>query len=196
MWCDLVLYACHSWNAPLRGHNENWPKMGSQQKPWFTIYRIVYTSPFFSSSNGRISGTKRARLDPLAPKRPQRAGLSSPLSWKWPRPTLSSSFGLFLERKHFFGVFQLGQIGPLWSKTCPWDPYPSCKKEPIPASPIDRLPECFVIFLIAARSRSRINNLESKSKWPSMAPLEHHEIVNVCSLDNRRPISGNSCNGV
>ena len=75
-------------------------------------------------------------------------------------------------------------------------PFPSWRKENIPASPIDRLPECFVIFLIAARSRSRINNLESKSKWPSMAPLEHHEIVNVCSLDNRRPISGNSCNGV
>ena len=67
-------------------------------------------------------------------------------------------------------------------------PFPSWRKENIPASPIDRLPECFVIFFIAARSRSRINN--------QMAPLEHHEIVNVCSLDNRRPISGNSCNGV
>ena len=46
-------------------------------------------------------------------------------------------------------MFQVGQIGPLRAKTCPWDPYPSCKKEPIPASPIDRLPECFVISFIS-----------------------------------------------
>ena len=110
-------------------------------------YRIFYTSTFFS--NGRISETKRRILNALVPKFSYRRGLSSPLSWKWNHPTLSSSFGLFLERKHFFGVFQLGQIGPLWSKTCPWDPYPSCKKEPIPASPIDRLPECFVISFIS-----------------------------------------------
>ena len=134
----------HSWNAPLRGHNENWPKMGSQQKPWFTIYRIGYTSPFFLLSNGHISGTKRARLDPLAPNRPHRAGLSFPLSWKWPRPTLSSSFGLFFEREHFFGVFQVGQSGPLWPTTCPWDPMTSPKRFRKFAGSIERLPDHLV----------------------------------------------------
>ena len=84
-------------------------------------YRIFYTSTFFS--NGRISETKRRILNALVPKFSYRRGLSSPLSWKWPRPTLSSSFSLFLERRHFFGVFQVGQIGPLRFKTCPWDPY-------------------------------------------------------------------------
>ena len=112
--------------APLRRHNVNWPKMGIQPKPWFTIYRIVYTSTFFS--NGRISGTKRDFVNALVANRSQRTGLSSPLSWKWPRPTLSSSFGLFFEREHFFGVFQVGQSGPLWPKTCPWDPMASPKR--------------------------------------------------------------------
>ena len=84
-------------------------------------YRIFYTSTFFS--NGRISETKQDFLNALVPKFSYRRGLSSPLSWKWPRPTLSSSFSLFLERKHFFEVFQVGQIGPLRFKTYPWDPY-------------------------------------------------------------------------
>ena len=110
-------------------------------------YRFVYTSTF--SLNDRISETKRDILDPLAPKWPQHIGLPFTLSWKWPHPTFSSSFGLFLERKHFFGVFQVGQIGPLRSKTCPWDPFPTCKKETIPGSPIDRFPECFVTSFIS-----------------------------------------------
>ena len=105
-------------------------------------YRFVYTSTF--SLNGRISETKRDILDPLAPKWPQRIGLRFTLSWKWPHPIFTPFFGVFLERNPFFGVFQVGQIGPLRSKTCPWDPFPTCKKETIPGSPIDRFPECFV----------------------------------------------------
>ena len=69
-------------------------------------YRFVYTSTF--SLNGRISETKRDILDPLAPKWPQRIGL--PFTLSWPHSTFSSSFGLFLERKHFFGVFQVTLI--------------------------------------------------------------------------------------
>ena len=105
-------------------------------------YRFVYTGTF--SLNGRISETKRDILDPLAPKWPQRIGLRFTLSWKWPHPIFTPFFGVFLERNPFFGVFQVGQIGPLRSKTCPWDPFPTCKKETIPGSPIDRFPECFV----------------------------------------------------
>ena len=92
-------------------------------------YRFVYTSTF--SLNGRISETKRDILDPLAPKWPQRIGLRFTLSWKWPHPIFTPFFGVFLERNPFFGVFQVGQIGPLRSKTCPWDPFPTCKKKSI-----------------------------------------------------------------
>ena len=92
-------------------------------------YRFVYTSTFFL--NGRISETKRDILDPLAPKWPQRIGLRFTLSWKWPHPIFTPFFGVFLERNPFFGVFQVGQIGPLRSKTCPCDPFPTCKKKRI-----------------------------------------------------------------
>ena len=81
--------------------------------------------------NGRISETKRDILDPLAPKWPQRIGLRFTLSWKWPHPIFTPFFGVFLERNPFFGVFQVGQIGPLRSKTCPCDPFPTCKKKRI-----------------------------------------------------------------
>ena len=37
-------------------------------------------------------------------------GLSPTLSWKWRHPTLSPSFGLFLERNHSFGVFHGSQF--------------------------------------------------------------------------------------
>ena len=90
-------------------------------------YRFVYTGTF--SLNGRISETKRDILDPLAPKWPQRIGLRFTLSWKWPHPIFTPFFGVFLERNPFFGVFQVGQIGPLRAKTCPWDPFPPCKKK-------------------------------------------------------------------
>ena len=47
------------------------------------------------TSNGHISETKRAILDPLVPKFSSDRGLSPTLSWKWPSATLSPSFGLF-----------------------------------------------------------------------------------------------------
>ena len=146
-YCQL----CHIWNlnttAQLKWSIERaqWKLAQNGQLTKSMIYYIpnwLY-QPFYFS-NGHISGTKRARLDPLAPNRPQRAGLSFPLSWKWPRPTLSSSFGLFFEREHFFGVFQVGQSGPLWPTTCPWDPMTSPKRFRKFAGSIERLPDHFV----------------------------------------------------
>ena len=128
----------HSCYSPLRRPYENWPKVGRQQKPICTITDLFIPALFFS--NGRISETKQDFVNALVAKRHPRTGLSPTLSWKWPRPTLSSSFGLFLERKHFFGVFQLGQSGPLWSKTCPQDPSVSPKKNLVAGSYIKRFP--------------------------------------------------------
>ena len=56
-------------------------------------------------SNGCISETKKATEDPLVPKFSYRRGLSPTLSWKWPRATLSPSFGPFFERNRLFRVF-------------------------------------------------------------------------------------------
>ena len=111
--------------------------------------RFVYTGNFFSS-NSRNFLTKKDTIAPNSSKLPWDQGLSVTLSWKWPCATLSSSFGLFHKRKHFFGVFQGGHWGPFWPRTCPQDPFPSWKKKMIPGSPIDRFPECFVISFIPA----------------------------------------------
>ena len=110
--------------------------------------RFVYTGTF--CSNGRNFLTKKDTIAPNSSKLPRDRGLSFTLSWKLTCATLSSSFGLFRKRKHFFGVFQVGQSGPFWSRTCPQDPFPSWKKKMIPGSPIDRFPECFVISFIPA----------------------------------------------
>ena len=44
---NIRICPIHTCYAPLRRHYENWPKMAGQQKPRFTIYRIVYTRIFF-----------------------------------------------------------------------------------------------------------------------------------------------------
>ena len=168
----------HLCYGPLKVSNEIALQKLNEQKDIFTIWKIVVPELFFS--NGRISGTKRDILDPLAPKFSSCPGLSPTLSWKWPRPTLSSSFSLFLEREPFFGVFQVGHFGPFWSKTCPWDPFPTCKKETIPGSPIDRFPECFVISFISASFRYfHSDRLKTHISWFLEVPetKNHHNLT-------------------
>ena len=103
-----------------------WPiksvQRNSSPKAQWTERYIYYLGKFCPGtffSNGRISGTKRDFVNALAPKFSSCPGLSPTLSWKWPPPTLSSSFGLFLEREPFFGVFQVGHFGPFGPKHAP-----------------------------------------------------------------------------
>ena len=87
---------------------------------------IFYYKRFESTdsqfSNCDISESKRARLDPLLPKWLQRAGLSPPLSWKWPRATLSSSFGPLSTLRASFGEKTLSHLSQNVTTTCPWEP--------------------------------------------------------------------------
>ena len=89
---------------------------GPLTEPKFYIVKSALTQ--IPTSNGHISETKRAILDPLVPKFSSDRGLS---------PThesgvaslfhpLSASFG---QRNHFFGVFQVYPIVPLWSEYAP-----------------------------------------------------------------------------
>ena len=80
-------------------------------------------------SNGRISETEKATGDPLVTKFSYRLGLSPTLSWKWPRATLSPSFGLFFERNHSFGVFPVSQNFTKWVRICPREPFPWWRKK-------------------------------------------------------------------
>ena len=67
-------------------------------------------------SNGRISERKKAAGDPLVTKFSYRPGLSPTLSWKWPRATLSPSFGPFFERNRLFRVFSGCSRCPMMSE--------------------------------------------------------------------------------
>ena len=55
--------------------------------------------------------------------------VSTTLSWKWPRATLSPSFGPFFERNHSFGVKMVSQNVPKCFKSCPWSWNPTGKKQ-------------------------------------------------------------------
>ena len=112
-----------------------WPiksvQRNSSPKAQWTERYIYYLEKFCTGtfhSNGRISETKRDILDPLAPKWPQRIGLPFTLSWKWPHPTFSSSFGLFSWKKALFrGV----PGGPNWATTVqnmPLGPFSNMQK--------------------------------------------------------------------
>ena len=79
--------------------------------------------------NGCISETKKATEDPLVPKFSYRRGLSPTLSWKWPRATLSPSFGPFFERNHSFGVKMVSENVWKCFKSCPWSWNPTGKKQ-------------------------------------------------------------------
>ena len=88
------------------------------------IYYIKIELDLRKFSNGPFSETEKAFWVNPTPGGSQCTGLSPTLSWKWPRATLSPSFGPFFERNHFFGVKMVS--GNFWKtfKSCPlaWNP--------------------------------------------------------------------------
>ena len=88
------------------------------------IYYIKIELDLRKFSNGPFSETEKAFWVNPTPGGSQCTGLSPTLSWKWPRATLSPSFGPFFERNHSFGVKMVS--GNVWKtfKSCPlaWNP--------------------------------------------------------------------------
>ena len=100
---------------------------GPLTEPKFYIVKSALTQ--IPTSNGHISETKRAILDPLVPKFSSDRGLSPTLSWKWPSATLSPSFGLFQSEKPLFGgVPGVPRCASL-VRICPRDLFTSRKKK-------------------------------------------------------------------
>ena len=112
-YCALE-FLSHSCYAPLRRPYENWPKWPVNRSQYVPLQICLYQH---FCLNDCISETKQGFVNALVAKWHPRTRLSPTLSSKWPRPTLSTSFGLFLEWKPFFGVFQLGQIHSLKNGT-------------------------------------------------------------------------------
>ena len=100
---------------------------GPLTEPKFCIVKCALTQ--IPTSNGHISETKRAILDPLVPKFSSDRGLSPTLSWKWRRVTLSPSFGLFRAEKPLFrGVPGAPRCSSL-VRICPRACFPCRKKK-------------------------------------------------------------------
>ena len=93
------------------------------------IYYIKIELDLRKFSNGPFSETEKAFWVNPTPGGSQCTGLSPTLSWKWPRATLSPSFGPFFERNHSFGVKMVS--GNVWKtfKSCPWSWYPARAKQ-------------------------------------------------------------------
>ena len=93
------------------------------------IYYIKIELDLRKFSIGPFSETEKGFWVNPTPGGSQCTGLSPTLSWKWPRATLSPSFGPFFERNHSFGVKMVSQNFPKCFKSCPLAWYPTGKKQ-------------------------------------------------------------------
>ena len=101
----------------------------SFNRPWNLLYKNwVGTQgnfqkwPFFGNEK-RFRGQFQRRGGS------QCTGVSPTLSWKWPRATLSPSFGPFFERNHSFGVKMVSENFRKRFKSYPYAWYPTRKKK-------------------------------------------------------------------
>ena len=76
------------------------------------IYYIKIELDIRKFSIGPFSETEKGFWVNPTPGGSQCTGVSPTLSWKWPRTTLSPSFGPFFERNHSFGVKMVSQNFP------------------------------------------------------------------------------------
>ena len=88
------------------------------------IYYIKIELDLRKFSNGPLSETEKGFWVIPTPGGSQCTGVSPTLSWKWPRATLSPSFGPFFERNHSFGVKMVSENVWKTFKSCPlaWNP--------------------------------------------------------------------------
>lgn len=93
------------------------------------IYYIKIELDLRKFSIGPFSETEKGFWVNPTPGGSQCTGLSPTLSWKWPRATLSPSFGPFFERNHSFGVKMVSGNVRQTFKSCPWSWYPTGKKQ-------------------------------------------------------------------
>ena len=93
------------------------------------IYYIKIELDLRKFSIGPFSETEKGFWVNPTPGGSQCTGLSPTLSWKWPRATLSPSFGPFFERNHSFGVKMVSENVWKTFKSCPWSWNPTGKKQ-------------------------------------------------------------------
>ena len=120
--CQLLFYVNQRFKAELcytavRRHCTDWYEIWALTD--HEIYYIKIELDLRKFSIGPFSETEKGFGVNPTPGGSQCKGLSPTLSWKWPRATLSPSFGPFFERNHSFGVKMVS--GNVWKtfKSCP-----------------------------------------------------------------------------
>ena len=95
-WCFIFCFLQH-WltTVSIKACLAHWNMPQIEHSTEAVCYYCRFELTNYAFSNCDISETKKDTADPLVPKCSSRTGLSPTLSWKWPRPTLSSSFGPF-----------------------------------------------------------------------------------------------------
>ena len=118
----LYDYYWTSFNTAVRRHCTDWYEIWALTD--HEIYYIKIELDLRKFSIGPFSETEKGFWVNPTPGGSQCTGLSPTLSWKWPRATLSPSFGPFFERNHSFGVKMVSQNVPKCFKSCPlaWNP--------------------------------------------------------------------------
>ena len=119
MWLDWTtsLIYCHA-------YSESSCPEGSEY-----MWAIITSVDLRKFSIGPFSETEKGFGVNPTPGGSQCTGLSPTLSWKWPRATLSPSFGPFFERNHSFGVKMVWENLRKCFKSCPWSWNPTGKKQ-------------------------------------------------------------------
>ena len=105
----------------VRRHCTDWYKIWALRD--HEIYYIKIELDLRKFSIGPFSETEKGFGVNPTPGGSQCTGLSPTLSWKWPRATLSPSFGPFFERNHSFGVKMVSENV--------WKTFKSCKSSAI-----------------------------------------------------------------
>ena len=114
-------------NTAVRRHCTDWYEIWALTD--HEIYYIKIELDLRKFSNGPFSETEKGFWVNPTPGGSQCTGLSPTLSWKWPRATLSPSFGPFFERNHSFGVKMVSGNVRQTFKSCPWSWNPTGKKQ-------------------------------------------------------------------
>ena len=114
-------------STAVRRHCTDWYEIWALTDHEINFIKIELDLTKFS--NGPFSETEKGFwVNPTAGGS-QCTGVSPTLSWKWPRATLSPSFGPFFEKNHSFGVRVVSENFWKTFKSCPWSWYSTGKKQ-------------------------------------------------------------------
>jgi len=125
--CVFYMHSSLWQSTAVRRHCTDWYEIWALTD--HEIYYIKIELDLRKFSNGPFSETEKGFWVIPTPGGSQCTEVSPTLSWKWPRATLSPSFGPFFDENHSFGMKMVS--GNFWKtfQSCPWSWYPARAKQ-------------------------------------------------------------------